>query len=58
MKKAKQKRLAAGGWRVGTPAEFLKLDDIESQVVEIKLSPQRGAAHSSWAAPLDADPAR
>ena len=38
MKKAKQKRLAAAGWRVGTPAEFLKLDDIESQVVEIKLS--------------------
>jgi ribosome-binding protein aMBF1 (putative translation factor) len=38
MKKSKQKRLAAAGWRVGTPAEFLKLDEIESQVVEIKLS--------------------
>ena len=38
MKKSKQKRLAAAGWRVGTPAEFLELDDIESQVVEIKLS--------------------
>ena len=38
MKKSKQKRLAAAGWRVGTTAEFLELDDIESQVVEIKLS--------------------
>lgn len=38
MKKSKQKRLAGAGWRVGTPAEFLSLDDIESQVVEIKLS--------------------
>jgi ribosome-binding protein aMBF1 (putative translation factor) len=38
MKKSKQKRLAAAGWRAGTAAEFMKLDDIESQVVEIKLS--------------------
>lgn len=38
MKKAKQKRLAAAGWRVGTSAEFLRLDDIEAQVVEMKLS--------------------
>jgi hypothetical protein len=38
MKKSKRKRLAAAGWRVGTAAEFLGLDDIEAQVVEIKLS--------------------
>jgi ribosome-binding protein aMBF1 (putative translation factor) len=38
MNKAKRKRLEAGGWRVGTTAQFLELDEIESQVVEIKLS--------------------
>ena len=38
MKRSKQKRLAAAGWRVGTPAEFLELDDIDSQFVEIKRS--------------------
>jgi ribosome-binding protein aMBF1 (putative translation factor) len=38
MKKSKRKRLVAAGWRVGTAAEFLQLDDIESQLVEIKLS--------------------
>ena len=38
MKKSKQKRLTAAGWRVGTPADFLELDNIEPQVVEIKLS--------------------
>jgi ribosome-binding protein aMBF1 (putative translation factor) len=38
VKKAKRKLLTAAGWRVGTAEEFLELDDIESQVVEIKLS--------------------
>lgn len=38
MKKAKQKRLEAAGWRVGSSADFLELDDIEAQVVEMKLS--------------------
>jgi ribosome-binding protein aMBF1 (putative translation factor) len=38
MKKTKRKRLEMAGWRVGTAAEFLELDDIEAQLVEIKLS--------------------
>ena len=38
MKKSKRKRLVAAGWRVGTATEFLQLDDIEAQLVEIKLS--------------------
>ena len=38
MKKSKQRKLEAAGWRVGTAAEFLELDDIESQLVEIKVS--------------------
>jgi ribosome-binding protein aMBF1 (putative translation factor) len=38
MKKTKRQRLETAGWRVGTAAEFLELDDIEAQIVEIKLS--------------------
>jgi ribosome-binding protein aMBF1 (putative translation factor) len=38
MKRSKRKRLEAAGWRIGTTAAFLQLDDIEAQLVEIKLS--------------------
>jgi len=35
---AKQRRLEAKGWRVGTVAEFLKLTPDEAAYVEIKLA--------------------
>lgn len=38
MKKAKQARLKAAGWRVGTAKEFLRLSDEESALVDLKLS--------------------
>jgi DNA-binding XRE family transcriptional regulator len=38
MRAAKQKRLETAGWRVGSVDEFLGLDDVESQYVEIKVS--------------------
>lgn len=38
MKKAKRGRLEAGGWRVGTVAEFLGLSHEEAALVEIKLA--------------------
>lgn len=37
MKKAKQKRLEAAGWRVGSAAEFLGLDTVEAAMVELRL---------------------
>ena len=41
MKKAKRARLEAGGWRVGTAAEFLELTQEESALIEIKLALSR-----------------
>lgn len=38
MKKAKRERLEAGGWKVGTVAEFLNLTPEESALIEIKLA--------------------
>ena len=38
MKRAKQKKLAERGWRVGTAAEFLGLTPEEAAFVEIKLA--------------------
>ena len=37
MDKAKQKRLEAAGWKVGTVAEFLQLSDEESAIIELRL---------------------
>jgi len=37
MDKAKQKRLEAAGWKVGTAAEFLGLSDEEAAIVELRL---------------------
>jgi ribosome-binding protein aMBF1 (putative translation factor) len=36
--RAKRRRLEAGGWKIGTAAEFLKLTPEEEEYVEIKLS--------------------
>ena len=38
MKRAKQKKLAGRGWRVGSAAEFLGLTPEEAAFVEIKLA--------------------
>ena len=37
MKEDKRKRLEAAGWKVGSTAEFLALDDDEAAVIELKL---------------------
>lgn len=37
MNKAKQKRLEAAGWKVGTAVEFLGLSDEEAAIVELRL---------------------
>jgi hypothetical protein len=37
MESKKRKRLEAAGWRLGSAAEFLGLDDEEAAVVELKL---------------------
>ena len=37
MKKARQKELEAGGWKVGSAAEFLGLDAVEQALVELRL---------------------
>lgn len=36
MDAAKRKRLAAKGWKIGTPKEFLGLSDAENRFVEAK----------------------
>ena len=41
MNQAKQKKLRAQGWRVGTVAEFLELSTEEAQLIEIKLALSR-----------------
>lgn len=41
MKKAKQNRLEARGWRVGSAAEFLTLSAEEAALVETKLALSR-----------------
>jgi DNA-binding XRE family transcriptional regulator len=38
MERAKRKRLEAGGWRVGTAADFLDLSAEEATLVEMKLA--------------------
>lgn len=37
MKKARQKKLEAAGWKVGSAAEFLGLDAAEQAMVELRL---------------------
>lgn len=37
MKEDKRRRLEAAGWKVGSAAEFLALDDEEAAVIELKL---------------------
>lgn len=37
MKEDKRKRLEVAGWKVGSPAEFLALDDDEAAAIELKL---------------------
>ena len=38
MNSAKKKRLEAGGWKVGTTAEFLSLSSEEAAYIELKLA--------------------
>lgn len=38
MRTAKKKALEEAGWRVGSVDEFLDLDEVESQFVDIKLA--------------------
>jgi len=38
MRAAKQKRLEKAGWRIGDAAEFLKLDKVESKLLDIKIA--------------------
>ncbi|HEX9785492.1 MAG TPA: helix-turn-helix transcriptional regulator [Opitutaceae bacterium] len=38
MKSARLKKLRAAGWKVGNTREFLKLNDEEAMLVELKLS--------------------
>jgi len=38
MDKAKQKRLEAKGWKVGTTADFLRLSPEEARYIELKLA--------------------
>jgi DNA-binding XRE family transcriptional regulator len=38
MKKTKQKKLKAKGWRIATASDFLKLSPEESVYIELKLS--------------------
>ena len=42
MDAAKQKKLQAAGWQVGSAEEFLKLSRAEAAYVEIKLALSRG----------------
>jgi len=37
VKEGKRKRLEAAGWKVGSTAEFLALDDEEAAMIELKL---------------------
>ena len=38
MKTAKQKKLRAAEWKVGTATEFLKLTDVDAMLVSMKLA--------------------
>ena len=38
MRNAKQKRLEDAGWRVGSVQEFLGLEDVDAQFIEIKVA--------------------
>ena len=38
MKRTEKVRLAADGWRIGSPAEFLGLSKEEAALVEVKLA--------------------
>jgi ribosome-binding protein aMBF1 (putative translation factor) len=41
MKENKRRRLKAAGWKIGTAAEFLGLDEAEQALVEVKLNLSR-----------------
>ncbi len=45
MKNAKQARLQAHGWRVGSAADFLELSDEEAALIETKLALSRSLRH-------------
>lgn len=38
MRASKQKKLEKGGWRVGDAADFLGLDAVESDLIDIKIA--------------------
>lgn len=38
MNKAKHSRLEAAGWKVGSVAEFLGVDDVDAAMVELRLA--------------------
>lgn len=38
MRAAKQKKLEKAGWHVGDAADFLGLDSVESQLIDIKIA--------------------
>jgi DNA-binding XRE family transcriptional regulator len=37
MKQSKRKKLEQAGWRVGTAAEFLRLDEAEAGLIELRI---------------------
>jgi hypothetical protein len=37
MKRSKRRRLEKKGWRLGDPADFLRLSDREAALIELKL---------------------
>ena len=43
MNSAKKKRLEAGGWKVGSAAEFLSLSSEEAAYIELKLALSKAA---------------
>src|SRR5262245_8538696 len=58
MNKSKRKRIEAAGWRVGSVAEFLGLDEVDAAIMELRLAlgrslrerrMQRGLAQSDFA---------
>jgi DNA-binding XRE family transcriptional regulator len=38
MRTAKQKRLMKAGWRIGDAKDFLELNDVEAQLIDIKIA--------------------
>lgn len=67
MRKQKQKRLEAKGWKVGTVKQFLGLSDEESAYIELKIKlaaglrqrrQQKGLSQSDLAAKLQSSQSR